>query len=141
MKRIALLVALVSLCTLTACPPPAPGTPTSSLTTAQQLEQEAAKWATTCALPALGKLVLQILPEVILDLNSMNFSNLLTQLEATLTQQGIPDGLTAITCAIANMGANAATAPKGASTLPTIYSHGLTWLLAHAPHTLDGGVK
>ncbi len=128
MTRIALALSL--LASLAGCPLPPVTDPPTPPTVIQQIEIKAVSWAETCALPAIAKLALQVLPEVVLDLVSGNFSGMLAQLVATLEGQGVNDALAAVTCAIVNVGANAR-ASTASSTLPTVYANGLAWLTAH----------
>ena len=106
-----------------------PPTPTEI----QQIESQAAAWAKTCALPAIVKIVTQILPQVVLALVNDKWDTLLAQIIDTLRGQGVADGLTAVTCAVANVAANAAKTPGMASEgdLPVIYTHVGSWLTAH----------
>jgi hypothetical protein len=75
-------------------------------------QQVAVTIGKACGEPALLKIVEQIGPQVVLALLSMDFSNLLANIVATLKQQGVTDALTAVTCAVQTVAANG-TAPPG----------------------------
>lgn len=93
----------------------------------------AATVATRCGEPAIIKLVGQILPQVVADLLSLDFSGLIDQLVATLTHQGINDALAAVTCAVQTVDQNMA-ANVGKMEAPNsvvLREHAQIWLAAH----------
>ncbi len=124
----------VLLLSRTGCPSPGGGTPTTN-PVVQQVETV----ASVCLEPAIVKIVTQIIPEVVLDLVSGDFSAILTHLIATLSQQGVTDALTAVTCAVANIHLNAAHAPPGSALSPVV-EHAAVWLKANPLSVADGGV-
>lgn len=89
--------------------------------------------AQSCGTPAITKLVNQILPEVVADLVSMDFTPLLGQLVQTLEHQGVTDALVAVTCAVQQADGNI-TLPAGGMPSPNLIAvktHAQIWVAAN----------
>ena len=87
--------------------------------------------AVNCGEPALAKLVIQIIPQVVAALVSGNYSSILNELAGTLQQQGTQDALQAITCAVQQVDGNLKLAKQGANlNIETIKTHAELWLVS-----------
>lgn len=83
-----------------------------------------------CAVPAVQKLTMQVLPQVVSSLLSNDWSSLLGNLVSTLKTQGVVDGLTLVNCAVLHAQGNAPammTEPN-AENVNAIKVHAATWL-------------
>lgn len=94
--------------------------------------------ATKCGVPAVQKVVQQILPQVVLALINDSWSSLLDNLVNTLEQQGVQDALTAVTCAVSSTDININSVLGGAraaslnpSLIQTVHEHATAWMGLH----------
>jgi hypothetical protein len=98
--------------------------------------------ASKCGVPAVEKLVGQILPQVVLALINDSWSSLLDNLVSTLEQQGVQDALTAVTCAVSSTDFNITSVLGGARTasldptlIRTVHEHAYAWIGLHRART------